>query len=101
MGKLESIECGWEGGNLEDPLVHDDDGDVESPPLEDGKHRADGGGVPHLGVLHGKGKGKRPSPAGRRGRQGGIGGRRQLKPAGVPLLLSSLGVYINYIFSMY
>ena len=87
--------------DLEDPLVDDDDGDVESPPLEDGKHRADGGGVPHLGVLHGKGKGKRPSPAGRRGRQGGIGGRRQLKPAGVPLLLSSLGVYINYIFSMY
>ena len=77
--------------DLEDPLVDDDDGDVESPPLEDGEHGADGGGVPHLGVLHGKGKrkkGKRPSPAGRRGRQGGIGGRRQLKPAGVPLLLA-------------
>ena len=42
MGKLESIECGWEGGNLEDPLVHDDDGDVEAPPLEDGEHRAQG-----------------------------------------------------------
>jgi len=36
------IECGWKGGNLEDPLVHDDDGDVEAPPLEDGEHRAQG-----------------------------------------------------------
>lgn len=65
--------------DLEDPLVDDDDGDVESPPLEDGEHRADGGGVPHLGVLHGK----RKTP-GRPPRQGGIGGRRrQVKPAGV------------------
>ena len=41
--------------DLEDPLVDDDDGDVEAPPLEDGEHRADGGGVPHLAVLHGRG----------------------------------------------
>lgn len=71
--------------NLEDPLVHDDDGDVEAPPLEDGEHRADGGAVPHLGVLHGKQKGKTPEP----GRPpGGIGGRRQVKRPGVPLLLA-------------
>jgi hypothetical protein len=38
--------------DLEDPLVDDDDGDVEAPPLEDGEHRPDGGGVPHLAVLH-------------------------------------------------
>ena len=28
--------------DLEDPLVDDDDGDVEAPPLEDGEHRAQG-----------------------------------------------------------
>jgi len=75
--------------DLEDPLVDDDDGDVESPPLEDGEHGADGGGVPHLGVLHEKEKGNaRAQPAAEAGRQGGIGGRRQVKPAGVPLLFS-------------
>jgi hypothetical protein len=37
--------------DLEDPLVHDDDGDVESPPLEDREHRADRGGAAHLPVL--------------------------------------------------
>jgi hypothetical protein len=26
-------ENGRDGGDLEDPLVHDDDGDVEAPPL--------------------------------------------------------------------
>ena len=38
--------------DLEDPLVHDDDGDVESPPLEDREHRADRRHVPHLPLLH-------------------------------------------------
>ena len=38
--------------DLEDPLVHDDDGDVESPPLEDGEHRAGRRHVPHLRLLH-------------------------------------------------
>jgi hypothetical protein len=38
-------------GDLEDPLVHDDDGDVESPPLEDREHRADRGGARQLPPL--------------------------------------------------
>jgi hypothetical protein len=37
--------------NLEDPLVHDDDGDVEAPPLEDGEHRAQGAQAAVLHVL--------------------------------------------------
>jgi hypothetical protein len=37
--------------NLEDPLVHDDDGDVEAPPLKDGEHRAQGAQAAVLHVL--------------------------------------------------
>ena len=41
-------------GDLEDPLVHDDDGDVEAPPLEDGEHSAQGAqaGCRLVAVLH-------------------------------------------------
>lgn len=87
-----------EGRDLEDPLVDDDDGDVESPPLEDGEHRADGGAVPHLGVLHGKQKGKnaraRPAAGRDRRKETSETGRRS----------SSLGVYVCnwlYVYSIY
>ena len=43
------MEKSWD---LEDPLVDDDDGDVEAPPLEDGEHRPDRRHVPHLPILH-------------------------------------------------
>ena len=40
--------------DLEDPLVDDDDGDVEAPPLEDGEHSAQGAqaGCRLVAVLH-------------------------------------------------
>lgn len=40
------------GRDLEDPLVHDDNSDVETPPLENCKQRSNHAPVPQLRLLH-------------------------------------------------
>jgi hypothetical protein len=41
-----------EGRDLEDPLVHDDNSDVETPPLENCEQRSNHAPVPQLSLLH-------------------------------------------------
>lgn len=38
--------------NLEDPLVNDDNGDIERPPLKDGQERSDNSPLKNKGFLH-------------------------------------------------
>lgn len=41
-----------ENRNLEDPLVDDDDGDIERPPLKDGQERSDNAPLENEALFH-------------------------------------------------